>query len=391
MSKKITYGFFLLTLLMSIGLVTFAQNPNDLNCTATPDQVLGQAFRGGAGVVGEIAEEGLTPEGLNIEDEGLAVDAAWLVDNLMYSSGGTNPVAIIVIDDFSTEPDAEAVSHGWLVWEVLNDLLAELPPEVASQIALSQINIAGENGYRSDLVVTALQTRMGELSASSGITRFVLNMSFVIVPCQDQNLNFNFFDFLAEHENDPGKSIVGELTNDPAYLQDILENTSVEYIEETKFQMRGNAGQPAYIQEKLLIFRLFENTKLQSDPLRQFLRQQRQYTIIPVAASGNFKWKRPFYPARWSEVLSVSASEGEDIARWSHSNNGDVTVPGAWYLFDDGVYRAGTSLAAPVVSMMTAVDLTQATPKCGIRGNAPEAAKGRFQNRPLLTAVNSDC
>jgi hypothetical protein len=130
---------------------------------------------------------------------------------------------------------------------------------------------------------------------------------------------------------------------------------------------------------------------LENDPLRQFLRQQTSYTIIPVAAAGNFKWKNPFFPARWGEVLSVSAMEGEDVARWSHSNNGDVSVPGAWYLFDDENYRAGTSLAAPAVSMMVAVDLTQDTPICGLRGSAPELTRGRYENRLLLDAVSRNC
>jgi len=368
-----------------------AQNPDEISCMATPDQLLGQSFSALAGVVGETADNGITPEGQDIEQELLSFDADWIVNNLVYSGAGTHQVAIIAIDDFSSDGTEEAASHGWLVYEVMTDLVDALPDEVASNIHLEQINIAGENGYRSEQVVTALDDRMAQLS-SEGIDRFVLNMSFVIIPCRDQSLGFDFFDFLEASESDPSNSIAKALTNDPTYLQSLLQNTSVTSISEDGFETDNSqgSGPPPFVQEQLLIFQLFENPQLQSDPLRDFLRRG-DYFMIPIAASGNFKWQRPFFPARWQEVLSVSALEGTGEAHWSHSNNGEVSVPGAWYQFDDGIYRAGTSLAAPVLSVLTGIDLTQEDVTCSLRGNGLELSSGNFNNTPILDAVERQC
>jgi hypothetical protein len=139
------------------------------------------------------------------------------------------------------------------------------------------------------------------------------------------------------------------------------------------------------------VLQLFNNTRLQSDPLREYLRGLRDVIVVPVASSGNFKQRQPFYPARWPEVISVSANEGNDLRFWLHSNNGDISVPGAWFLFDDGQYRAGTSFAAPVASMLIAVDLTQTDPTCEIRGNAPMLARGSYDNELFAEAANQYC
>ncbi len=87
----------------------------------------------------------------------------------------------------------------------------------------------------------------------------------------------------------------------------------------------------------------------------------------------------------------MSANEGDNLRFWPHSNDGDISVPGAWFLFDDGKYRAGTSFAAPVVSMLIALDLTQTTPQCKIRGNTPVLAHGAYDNQLLADAVAQFC
>ena len=145
--------------------------------------------------------------------------------------------------------------------------------------------------------------------------------------------------------------------------------------------------------QDLRVLRLFNNPRLQADPLRDFLRDSRRndLIIIPVASAGNFKQRQPFYPARWPEVISVSANEGDNLRFWLHSNNGDVSAPGAWFRFEDGQYHAGTSFAAPVVSMVIALDLTQLEPICGIRGNRPVLAHGSYDNQLLGEAVGQYC
>jgi hypothetical protein len=297
--------------------------------------------------------------------------------------------------------------------QVFNQLYALLPPDVAGNITLQPVNIADEAGYRSELVLPEIQSAVAGYTAQ-GVNRFVLNMSFVFVPCRSDELGFDFAEVAERRRNDPEYSIVEDLGGDPQYVRSVLTDSRISYIEADRLVTtqeeatpRGNsalqvgggrqipptpaAGAPQFRGQDLRVLRLLDNTNLQSDPLRDFLRQARDVTIIPVASSGNFKQRQPFYPARWPEVISVSANEGNDLRFWLHSNNGDISVPGAWYRFDDEAYRAGTSFAAPVVSVLIALDLTQTEPTCSVRGNSPVLARGSYDNTPIADAVRQYC
>jgi hypothetical protein len=390
---------------------------DEVNCAVTPDQILGQAFSGTAGAEGETSEGGTTPEGEAIETEGLGTSPEWIVENLLYAPSGPEQVAILVIDDFSSDGLGDVpASHGWLVWEVFQQLYAQLPQIPADQITLRQVDVADEAGYRSDLILPAIQSAIEELVAQ-GFRRFVLNMSFVFIPCQDRDVNFDFADFMNARQSNPEHSLVEQLGGNPQYVRSILEDARIGYIDETELasleqetprgspSLQVRVGEtdvseipptpsstaPNFRGQDLSVLRLFNNARLQSDPLREFLRSLRDIMVIPVASAGNFKQRQPFYPARWPEVISISANEGNDLRFWLHSNNGDVSVPGAWFLFDDGQYRAGTSFAAPVVSVLIAVDLTQTDPTCEIRGNAPMLARGSYDNELIAEAVSHYC
>jgi hypothetical protein len=396
-------------------LPAYAQGRNSQanNCAATPDQILGQAYSRTAGAAGETDEAGLTPEGEDIAAGGLAADARWIVENLQFGVPGSESVAILVVDDFSSNGTGETpASHGWLVFDLLERLHAVLPQETADLITLQQVDIAGEQGYQSDLILPAIQSAIAELSAQ-GINRFVLNMSFVFIPCRDAELGFNFTDFLTARQNNPARSLVEQLGGDPQYVRSLLNDARVGYIDETglgstdqatprgsqALARAGGARQipptpsgatPQFRSQDLQVLRLFNRATLQADPLRDYLRQSSNL-IISVASAGNFKQRQPFYPARWPEVISVSANEGNDLRLWLHSNNGDVSVPGAWFLFEDDAYRAGTSFAAPVVSLLISVDLTQTNPTCAIRGNRPVLSHGAYDNELILDAVSQFC
>lgn len=383
-----------LLLILTLGIApTLSQGNNldEVNCALTPDQILGQAFGATAGAEGETADNALTPEGLNILDNNLDAGAAWIVENLQYAPTGSNQVALLVVDDFSSDPfDPDSdhiVSHGWLVWDVLQQIVAELPEDVTGNIHLEQVNIADDNGYRSDLIQATLDDAIQSLT-SEGYERFVVNMSFVFIPCVDNGRGFTVEKFLQDRKNNPGLSVIEALGGDVEYIRGLLNNPRVDAIDETGIETvdtdRGN--QPEFVQEQVNFIRFFEDQRLEGDPMRRFFRDLNGL-VIPVASAGNFKWKRPFYPARWREVLSISASEGDDLGVWSHSNSGELMVPGAWFQFEDEVYRAGTSFAAPVASLMIALDLTQDSPNCGVRGGAPLLGQAQFDNTPLLEAA----
>jgi hypothetical protein len=403
-------------LLLSLPSLLLAQrgnsNQSESNCALTPDQILGQAFSSTAGAAGETSVNGQTPQGEDIEAEGLSAQADWIMGNLPFATGGAEQVAILVIDDFSADGTGAApISHGYLVMQVLEQLQAQLPAEIVNTITLAPVNIANENGYQSSLIQPAVARAMDGL-AGQGISRFVLNMSFVFVPCVDVDLGFDYSNFRSARQNNPNRSLVEELGGDANYVRSVLADSRISVVEETSLELtdsnnlrgqeRANAvrqipptpaqAAPNARSQDLRVLRLFNNNRLQSDPLRDFLRQTvRGRIVIPVASSGNFKQRQPFFPARWPEVISVSANEGDDLRFWLQSNNGAVSVPGAWFQFEDGQYRAGTSFVAPVVSMLVAMDLTQSQPRCPVRGQASVLARGNYQNTLLSEVVDQFC
>lgn len=387
------------------------------NCPVTSDQILGQAFGSTAGAEGETGADGLTPEGEDIEASGLALDAVWIMEMLPYSDIGPERVAILVLDDFSSEPDAEELSHGWLVYEVFEALFDHLPQAAANLLTLVPVNIADQAGFSADLIVPRLRETLTELT-QAGFERYVLNMSFVFIPCEDRSLGFDFNDFRESRARRPDLSLVEQVGGNRDYVLSILNDSRVAQIESNRLNTNVEArlapqaearaqierptppdtrptpqqrdDVPGFQARELAVLRLFDNRQLERDPLRDFLTDP-PHLIVPVAAAGNFKQSVPFYPARWPEVISVSADEGNDLRFWLNSNNGEVTVPGAWHRFSDDVYRAGTSFAAPVLSTLIALDLTQATPICGKDGNQPDLAHETFDNVLLRQAVADFC
>ena len=96
-----------------------------------------------------------------------------------------------------------------------------------------------------------------------------------------------------------------------------------------------------------------------------------QYNTTAVASSGNYRFwtdilgvvppDGPFAPARWPEVIAVSASLENPNQIWAFSQHGDIMTHGVSYELDldgDGVpdnfYVSGTSIAAPAVSLVLA-------------------------------------
>lgn len=114
--------------------------------------------------------------------------------------------------------------------------------------------------------------------------------------------------------------------------------------------------------------------------------------IIPVAAAGNLGRSMPGYapslaPGSWDMVISVSGSTAnEPTLQWTPSNNGEVMAPALWYL-DNGEYIAGTSFAAPAVSVMVAL-AAAADPNFNWRDCANAGVNNKaYANRPIADVL----
>lgn len=94
--------------------------------------------------------------------------------------------------------------------------------------------------------------------------------------------------------------------------------------------------------------------KLLQDYLKRSANSNGAFQAVAVASSGNFQpWlgDAPLAPARWSEVISVGATVGNTGSKWRFSHKANVLAPGVSHPNGNNSVLAGTSFAAPYVSM----------------------------------------
>lgn len=326
---------------------------------------------------------------------------------LPASAQGAYSAAIIVADDFSGTPldaldagqfgadenctvslegqayavrgvaaDPIDVPHGELVLAQINELLDDAG--AAGAIAVVPVDI---QGLTTDIAATRISDALDDHAADF----YVVNMSFVIVPCEYITALADLEAQLAEarNEKNPGK-------------YNSLFHRSVVFYDDTVFPVMSQRAQ--------------NMTDL--DPL-QTLFADRRDTVIPVAAAGNFGLDFPFWPGAWGQVISVSASEGAGYhapASWDKkkdtpllgaqgpnpgksthiSNYGEVMLPGE-YASDQGTL-SGTSFAAPRLSVVLALYVSEVGGAiCRQPDGDPALAFGDWDNLTLDEAVAEHC
>jgi hypothetical protein len=289
---------------------------------------------GGVGGIRDTTAEPLGP------DE--AVDYSTILSSQISVSSIYKPVAILVIDDFQTP--VGNLSHGDYVYTVADELLKSFgipvlyaPPETAdSSILLDKLDVAP--GYRTNLIVQGINTKLAQYQAS-GYSRVVLNMSFVLMPCeytfQGTDKKFDFFTFIDTYQ---ARTQEGENYSLVEYLQQYFTDP----VREGRVQELLNYDVAAEFESL--------HKQLQQSPPEGIDK------IIPVAAAGNSGWSVPFKPGLWLEVLSASSTQADTATLSIFSNSGEIAAPGEWYEFpanDEAV--AGTSFAAPFVSVFFAL------------------------------------
>lgn len=264
----------------------------------------------------------------------------------------------------------ELIPHGALVYHHINMLIAGtgLYGDVSnSQDFVEWQNQAGyllrvvpvytrdvNNDYSTQVIATNLQTEIGQLR-SNGFDQVVINMSFAVVPCKIKE------DFKAAQEaydNDPDNAETRGRYDFNMYNQALLQNNSV-LSNNLQVLLDSIKASVNSVNDPLFITITRGEGTSSSDEVRY------------IASSGNFGFDYPFFPAAWCEVLSVGAFDIGTNNRWDFTNfgkpqtNGAETYgEGAWYRLTDAVeadlggsehYYAGTSFAAPVMSVLATV------------------------------------
>ncbi len=182
-------------------------------CAVTPDKVDGQGFNVtgfgfnvtgfgfnvtqlGFNVTGfgfSVTQLGFNVTGFSVEQlvaqiTNNVITPAWLTNQVPGITGGPGyngtRTAILVVDDFSSP-----TAHGADVRKVFDSLYSALDaqdgPNSTPNILIQNVDMSSQAiGFRSDAIANAIRNAVDALAAQ-GIQRFVINMSFGLVPCDD--------------------------------------------------------------------------------------------------------------------------------------------------------------------------------------------------------------
>lgn len=111
------------------------------------------------------------------------LNSDWLTDYLGFVDGGTGsgynsvPVFILVVDDFSINPD----SHGYGVMQLIQQLVTD---SGATGITVQAVDISPYD-YDATRIAGAIKFAVDGILSTHPDAHFVVNMSFGLVPCED--------------------------------------------------------------------------------------------------------------------------------------------------------------------------------------------------------------
>jgi hypothetical protein len=284
---------------------------------------------------------------------------------------------------------AGRLSHGALVMEALTGFIyhqrglrpVRVQPDrvifsrrIGIRRPLITVQAVDTQNFNTQIIADNLVAAMQAMTAGPfPIRRFVVNMSFSIVPC--------------------------------SVLEDYRQSAIPSYQEyiEALAQHNDLVG----FEQQLLGLTL---TPLPNDPLETLFLSP---TILPaqvgadnvtlVASSGNYELPYALSPARLQNVIAVGSQDvlTGDISGFT--NSAQVMAPGAWLtLADDmnrngvgtdarAVVKAGTSFAGPAVAAFLAVDLSRPLSKCSMNVTSSLTQVPDDSNTPLGLAAEMFC
>ena len=387
------------------------------NCLVDEVEVPGEGSR----VRGTLGGLALSPNPVGITPES-ARDLAPTLANLAAPSF-EQPSVIIVVDDFNgntdqpgvyfldqqrgptlagltsgaTEAEVQALeddgqyAHGTLVFNHTLALLSGLDPNpefsnldvfvpeeertlnlpVATFTRLNVRVVALDTeDFNTEIIAGWLEATIRTLSASR-LSRFAVNLSFGLVPCSVLN------DIEA----------AGDLTFE-AYAQEVLGANDLD----------ANTFRDDLVN--------ILTTPVGSDPLQGVVDLTSRglgdtLEVNYIAAAGNYRLPYALFPGYWSEFVSVSAmnlASATPVKDPDYSNTGEVLLEGGYFILTGydpatGGWRdypqisvTGTSFAAPVLSVFTALDFTNPVPRCARNSGEITTPLAFFKtDPPILT------
>lgn len=335
-----------------------------------------------------------------------------LADGQVFAAGG----AVFAAEgaglvDISQETGAR-LAHGDLVWKKFRDVLGQIggaqeqpdklpaygvawmPRESVWHVGGQELRVVAVNAasFNTDVIRDRIRDSL-ILLKDKGFKRFVLNMSFAIMPCTE--LEEEVYTRMVNEELADLKRVLQESGLDDDQVEEALKGL----VETRDFYLPPRQEGPYGEEKPQLPRRILE--ELAGDPLRQFFQEPQPelagLEIINVAAAGNAALGYPYAPALWENVLSVSAPDGEK----RYANRGEVIAGDVVAITNrDGnpVQVPGTSFAAPEVSVRAALYLARggkATCPGGEKTTTPPLAyapeTGPWDNLTLSSARVKFC
>ncbi len=396
------------------------------NCAATEMSLPGQGLQAvGAGLQAVGAVGGLFV-GDPADFVGTTVTPERLVQDLWQVVGEPSyhdRVAILIVDDFGGTyqlpaallsgaavsesqlqawADSGELAHGALVLQHLLRMLTEMGfvngsdttnHTTGEPIYIRWTDDGGKlvvqtvdtHDRDTEEIVSVLRASLLDLATTEGheFKRFVVNMSFAVVPCAVAA--------------DLGASAVETFEEYVSALR-TLNGIGSQYEDELAELLTAPLGAGddallAYLDCPLPVV-----GKSRCDGWT-YPKGAAVNAIVHVAAAGNLGHDFPLYPSAWPTVISTSSLDvvGDglySVARSSFANSGEVAAPGALYELVSGpgqvVAYAGTSFSAPVVTLFSALDLITAG-RCDPGdpsekpASGPALAHGLYVSTPLDT------
>lgn len=318
-------------------------------------------------------------------------------DNFLLPSALTGPgVDDVALADLVPLVESGEFSHGALVMHHLNALVAATGAfsweetiggvtywratgsgSGGHQLVIAPLDMTADEDSQEITIADVLQSLGRKLQATTDGLEVgsevspVVNMSWVFLPCSD-------IDGFLSHR--------GEYENFETYVRAVHGGESAPVIEE---------------------FLMAEGNVLHADLVRALddgefgvLDLSRSHSF--VAASGNFSMDYQMLPAGWRHVVgaAVRPPTGRTFPG-RYSNIGDVTVAGEWFTFqplikgalepETQLHYAGTSFAAPLVSLYLALDAASQDPAClHVLSDRPPLAPGGDDPRDLGPLASLD-
>ena len=297
---------------------------------------------------------------------------------------------------------------------------AWLPHESVWHVRGSDVHVIAVDteGFNTDVIRQHIVDCICLLK-NEGVDRFVLNMSFAIIPCEfmDDNEYVNALNEnpeLAaleaalqqrdgdEAPDDDRKHSLRRLARTRTFYEPLTENEREFWLKKDNEENEGlddGESKPNFLQE----------LGDPPDPLLEFFRDPPSYInretdneedivnkedIINVAAAGNAGRNFPYAPAIWEQVLSVSAGGAQD-QHHRYANDGEVIAYDIVEVKhkDGGTIPVhGSSFAAPEVSVRAALYLAEGRDAaCNDNPLAYADENGLWKNMTLTDAQKDLC